>query len=262
MFVLAADDEQLALEMLCECIKGEMPDAQIKAFSDPSQAIEFARANEVDIAFLDINMGTASGLDVARSVKMKSPQANIIFVTGYNEYALEALQMHASGYITKPVNRGKVREELDNLLHPVNVRLSGRYAQTFGHFEFFVDGVPVKFKREKSKELFALLVDRGGASLTTEQIASVMWEDRNYDRNLKNSLMPIIRSMQESLAEAGAEDVIIKSWGHLAVDKTKFSCDYYDYTDGKPYAINLFHGEYMSNYSWAETTLASLWFEE
>ena len=261
MKVLAVDDEKGALTLLADAIERVIPEAQTELFDNPSKAVAFAESNVIDIAFLDIHMFGISGLELAKKIKQFHPKTNIIFVTGFDEFAKDAVRLHASGYVTKPVTAEKIRAEMENLLHPIDYSSERFFARTFGRFDFFVDGKPLSFKREKSKEVLALLIDNEGASLTTEQIASYIYEERDYDRKLKNTLMPIIRSLQESLQEVGAEDILVKTWGHLAVDTSKFHCDSYDYRAGEIYAINCFRGEYMSNYSWAEERSASFYWD-
>jgi len=261
MIVLAVDDEKGALDILCNAINAVIENADLHSFNSPSEAVMFAEKNAIDIAFLDIQMFGISGLDIAKRIKKFNPKSNIIFVTGFEEFATDAIHLHASGYITKPVSAEKIKAEMENLLHPIDFSRERFFANTFGKFDFFVDGKALSFKRKKSKELLALLIDHEGASLTTEQIASFIYEERNYDRKLKNTLMPIIRSLQETLQEYGASEILVKSWGHLAVDTSKFHCDSYDYMAGEIYAINRFRGEYMSNYSWAEERSASFYWD-
>ncbi len=262
MIVLAVDDEYAPLTLLNRAIAKAIPDAECYAFDEADDALEKAADVKFDIAFLDIHLRGTSGVQLAKQLKETNPFINIIFVTGYSDYQMEAIKLHASGYVFKPVTPEAIAEQVGNLLHPVNEKKSGLYAQTFGNFELFCDSKPVKFKREKSKELLALLIDRNGASLTTEQMASVLWEDKNYDRNVKNLLMPVIRSLKESLDETGNGDILIKTWGHLAVDMSKLDSDITAYNNGEPDALNAFHGEYMANYSWAEDRAAELYWNK
>ena len=126
--------------------------------------------------------------------------------------------------------------------------------QTFGNFEVFVKNKPINFEREKAKELLAYLVDRHGASVTTREIASVLWEDIPYDIKLKNRVTTTVTSLKKSLRLYGIEEILIKSWNHLSIDVSKIKCDAYDFEKGDISAINSFHGEYLSNYSWSEFT--------
>lgn len=261
MIIIAVDDEQSALLLITDAIKEAVEDCELHTFNSPDSALEFAKTTAVDVAFLDIRMFKMTGLELAKCLKSTNPKMNIIFATGYDEFSIEAIYLHASGYITKPVTASKVREQMTNLLHPPEPPKCRFYAQTFGNFEFLVDGKPLAFPRKKSKELLAVLIDHDGTSLTTEQIAAILFEDRNYDRSIKNTLMPIIRCMQDTLTEVGAADIIVKTWGHLSVDTKKFGCDAYEYRAGNPDAINRFRGEYMANYSWAEERAAVFYWD-
>ena len=83
-------------------------------------------------------------------------------------------------------------------------------------------------------------------------MAAALWEDRIYDRILKNYISTILGSLKKTLSQVGKEDILIKTRNHLAVDPQKIKCDAYDYENGDLAAINSFRGEYMANYSWAE----------
>lgn len=117
--ILAVDDEPLALEMLADAIKKAAPDAEVIEFGTPSELLRYAENNICDIAFLDIHMRGMTGIGLAGRLKEKLPDINIVFVTGYDEYAGEAMALHASGYIVKPVTAEKVFRELADLRHPV-----------------------------------------------------------------------------------------------------------------------------------------------
>lgn len=103
-----------------------------------------------------------------------------------------------------------------------------------------------------AKELFAFLVDRHGATVTTEQIAVTLWENGVYDRKMKNMATSVIASLRATLKEAGIEEVMVKTWNHLAINVEKIKCDAYEFEKGDSIAMNSFRGEYMTNYSWAE----------
>jgi len=121
-----------------------------------------------------------------------------------------------------------------------------------------VDGTPLKFISARSKELFAYLVDRRGTSATPVEIAAVLWEDKPYDKSLRNQIQAAISEMMKTFKEHNLGDMINKSWNQIAVDKEKIKCDYYEMLDMIPAAVNAYCGEYMANYSWAEMTAAAL----
>ena len=177
MRILAVDDEKDALEVLVAAISECEKDAEIKAFNSPTEALNYAAENPPDIAFLDIRMPTMSGLDLAKKLKAINVRVNIVFSTGYSEYASDAFSMHASGYIMKPVSVRLVRKELENLRNPVETPNSRIFVRTFGNFELFVDGETLHFSRKPAKELLAYLVDRKGSAVTRKELCSVLLQD-------------------------------------------------------------------------------------
>lgn len=263
MTILAVDDERLALDALKNELKTVFPHDEIHAEQDPETAIGWVRqqkenGNAPTYAFLDIQMGPISGLELARRLKLICPGVVLFFCTAYSQYAYDAFGLCAKGYLLKPVSAKDIERVLDEMVtnwrgQPTPLERDIR-VQTFGRFEVFVDGKPLAFEREKAKELMAYLVDLHGASATTEQIAMLLWEDAPYDRKRKNMTTTVVASLRRTLKEADAEDILIKTWNHLAVDPAKIKCDAYDYEQGDAVAVNSFRGEYMSNYSWAEFT--------
>lgn len=126
--------------------------------------------------------------------------------------------------------------------------------QTFGNFQMFVDGKPVKFTRSKSEELFAFLIDRRGAGVTNAEIASVLFEDKEYGRSVKNQVQTIISSMMKTLREYDTERIIVRQWNSIAVDAAAVHCDYFDFLRRESNDMMEYGDEYMANYSWAEYT--------
>lgn len=251
MNIIAVDDERLALRALAESIHEAMPDSTLTCFTAPSKALAYAEKTLVDVAFLDIKMGGMNGLVLAKKLKELHGQMNIIFTTGYSEYALPAFSLPASGYIMKPVSTESVRYEIENLRYPVAESEKTVRIQTFGHFEVFVHGRPLPFSRAKSKEILAYLTDRRGAAITRKDIAAVLWGDQEYTRSLQTHLQILITDMMRTLKEVGADDIIIHHRGSFALDISKVDCDYYNFIAWDSKAINAYTGEYMSNYSWA-----------
>lgn len=254
MKILAADDEALALEMLVDSIKEVKPDAEIFEFSKPSKLLEFAKENQCDVAFLDIHMRGMTGVELAKKLKEAYPKINIIFVTGFDQYTGDAMKMRASGYIMKPVTPEKIKEEFDELRHPIEpISTATLRVQCFGNFDVFTpDGKPVHFERSKSKEVFAYLVHRHGSSCTIKEIAAALFEDEPYDSKQQAYLQKIMSAMMKSLKNIGAEKVINKKYNSLSVNTSMLDCDYYRFEELDSGAVNSYMNEYMSQYYWAE----------
>ena len=261
MNVLAIDDEQIMLKELTTELARVFPNTRIHGFQEPQDAeqwaLELAQAGEtLSYAFLDIRMRGMNGLELARRLKQLHPCVVLVFCTAYTEYAFDAIGMFAKGYLIKPISAENIIRTLDEMVYDWRKDLNGQeqslWIKTFGNFEVFVNGEPLIFEREKAREMLAYLVDRAGASVTTEQLAVVLWEDRVYDRTLKNYVSTVLGSLRKTLRKVGKEDILIKSRNHLSVNPDKIKCDAYDYEKGIMSAVNSFRGEYMVNYSWAE----------
>lgn len=248
MKILLVDDEELQLLRLTDAVKKALPrESEILSYVNPVLAWEENKSTTVDIAFLDIDMPVLSGIMLAKKLKSVNPQVNVIFVTAYSEYAVDAYKLHASGYVPKPVNADKIKEELDGLRYPVELTPTKKLqVKCFGNFEVFAGGVPVKFGRKKSKEFFAYLVDREGAAVNVNELNAILWEEdkKSYFRNL-------VADIQASLKAVSAEEVFVKRRNEYFIDPSKIDCDAYEYRRNNPNAIRMYRGEYMAQYSWA-----------
>lgn len=117
--VIMVDDEKIILNGGIPIIQDVLPDAVIEGFTKPSEAIEYAKHNKVDLAFLDIEMGKTSGLEICREFLDYNPKTNVIYLTAYADYALDAWSTGASGFMTKPLTADGVREQLEKLRYPI-----------------------------------------------------------------------------------------------------------------------------------------------
>ena len=125
----------------------------------------------------------------------------------------------------------------------------------FGNFEVYRNREPLAFKRPKTKELFAYLIDRNGAGVTTKEICAMLWEDDTDDAKNRNYLYQLMNDLKFTLKEVGAEGILVKRGTSYSVDAERIDCDYYSFLkNGKPE----FFGEYMTQYSWAEGTCGLL----
>lgn len=259
MKFIAADDERLALEGLIRAIYEAEPDAEIVSFRVPEDVIEYAKENTYDVAFLDIEMGTMDGLTLAKALKEIRPEGDIVFATGYSQYAVEAFKLRAAGYLMKPIMGEDVTRELNHIKtrNQVKEEVPGLSAKCFGTFELFFDEQPIKFRYSKTKELLAYLICRKGAFCSNGEIMACLWEDKEDTPSLFSNLRNLISDMNSTLRGFGCEEAVIKRRGNVAIDTSKISCDYYKWLAGDIDAINSYNGEFMKSYEWAEFSLDS-----
>ena len=258
MIAIAVDDEALMLGALVSAIEASPDIAEVNKFSDCEEALEFVKCNLVDVAFLDINMRGMGGLALAERIVAARPNCKIVFCTGYEEYAIPAFKLHASGYLMKPVSDDDVQAEIDNI-KGMRQKEKLLTVKCFGNFEVYANEEKLVFKRLKTKELFAYLVDRNGAGMTAKQICAVLFPDDSDDNKNASYLRQLVLDLKNTLKSVGAESVLCHETPCYRVDTNLIKCDYISYLDtGKPE----FRGEYMTQYSWAEDTCAMLEFNK
>jgi len=263
MNTISVDDQISTAEEVVRLMKEIDPEGTHSSFSDVGKAVAYAGEHHPDVAWLDIEMPVMSGLELSMEIKKVSPRTNIIFVTGHERFAYQSFQLHASGFILKPFGRDDLERELQNLREPIaqpGRKRSGLVrVQCFGNFEVFDrNDAPVRFKRSRSKEVLAALIDRRGAMCSVGEICSILFEDSDDDSGAKKQLRVFLSSLRDDLLKVGAEKILVKGWNAYGVDCSLIDCDYLDYLKGDSTAVNSFMGEYMIQYSWAEMTLGEL----
>lgn len=116
-----AEDEQLFRDALVDLLREQWPDLSVvAACEDGGAALEAIGEHQPDVAFLDIRMPGLTGLEVAAAMAEASPKTQIVFVTAYNQYAIDAFEKGAVDYLLKPI----ARERLASTIERLKARLS------------------------------------------------------------------------------------------------------------------------------------------
>lgn len=256
---LVLDDEILAGEYLATLIKEVDERADVTTVSNPIKALELIKET-FDVCFIDIQMPGLNGIEFANELKKIYPKINIIFVTGYSNYMGEAFRLDASDYIMKPANVEQIHHALENLRYSVSEATSLEEEKRiqitcFGNFEVLIDGNPVKFKFEKTKELLAYLIHRKGARCSSKEVIANLWEDDGHDsyyRMLKKDLQDVLNNL-------GCGEIIYSERGKIGLSNLQYiQCDYFKWLENVEEGRKLYHGEYMAQYSWGSETNAFL----
>ena len=157
----------------------------------------------------------------------------------------------------KPITAEAVQREIDHI-KGVKSREKLLTIQCFGNFEVLYQGESLPFKRKKAKELFAVLVDRNGAGMTAKEICAILFQEHMDDAKNTAYLRQLILDLKNTLKVVGADDVLQHDTPYYRINTNLVRCDYFSFLDiGSP----SFRGEYMMQYSWAETTCAMLQFK-
>lgn len=266
MRILIVDDEKMVLEESKEIVKAVRPDDDVICADKSTQALDIIRQKHIDVALLDIEMPGMDGLTLAKKIKETDPDTNIIFVTAYSKYAVDAFGMYVSGYLLKPLQENDLAEALKNLRNPVHASSDQDdendsaseetsqliHIQCFGNFEVYKGDELVQFPRAKAKELFAYLVSINGEVANTSQLCTVLWEDSALQDKNRHYLRNLLSDLKKTFKAYGAQDVLIIKRNQFAIATDKVDCDYYRFLQKDAEAVNEYRGEFMKQYQWAE----------
>ena len=264
MIVIVVDDERLTLKMMKENVQLALPRAEVYDFMRADEALEFAKEHTIAISFLDIRMRGITGMELAEKLNEIQPRMNVIFCTAYDEYKSSAMDLHASGYLVKPVQPEDITREIQFLRFPLEEteeedKSPKIKARCFGEFQVQFNGEFLGFNYQKTNELLAFLIDRNGAMCSYALILETLWEDDSQH-------MPYLKRMRKDLIDTfeaiGMSDAIVVQRGMLGIKTEDFDCDYFDFLAGMPEALSAYNDEYMSQYSWSEETNSELYWKK
>lgn len=228
MIALCVDDEPIMLELLKKAVEASPDIDEVYAFEEESDALEWAETNHFDIAFLDIELHGVSGTDVARRLRDKIPYLPIIFCTGYSEYALEAMQLHADGYLLKPIHAENVQNEIDRLIGRNSTKPLLFVSENGMSFND-MNGEVIVFHRSRTNELAHILIEADGKFLTKEELCDKLFGSTPgfFEKN-RNYFFQLVRDLSAALALHGAEAFLIKSSNGYAFDMSRVKIEHKD----------------------------------
>lgn len=249
MIVYAVDDERYMLEALEQAIRESLPEAELKCFRNSRMLLEEFGKRPCDIVFLDIEMPVMTGVELAAKLIEIKADINIFFLTAYDQYKADAMDLKVCDYLMKPVTAQKIIGALKYIRYPIENTNPHICAVTFGNFALYVDKKIVNFHRKKSAELLAYLIDRCGTVVTRSELTLILLEDESHSRKAQKYLDSIYRTLVDDLVAVGAEKILYKGSDGLAVNREFLSADLFDYLEGNR---SLYAGQYMQQYSWGE----------
>lgn len=182
------DDERPSLRELEYLLKEDGNFAVVGMFINPLEGIDQINTLQPQVVFLDIHMPQLKGIDAASQILDKCPWVDVIFVTAYDQYAIEAFELHALDYILKPVKKERFDKTLSRIIKKNNYTISPITGEKFkisclGNFQAGWEGqAPIKWRSEKTKELFAFLLHHEGREVTKEKILEAIWPDTEVVR--------------------------------------------------------------------------------
>lgn len=261
MKTIIVDDEMLAIKQFeMECKK--IPWVNIAGkFQNAQQALEYAKKEKIEAAFLDIELSGMNGILLGKKLRELYPNLVVIFLTGYDNYTMDALHMKADYYLMKPYSSKDFRDVMENARLLTRRQKKRIFIRTLGRFDLIIDDQVVDLPNAKAKELLALCVDHKGGHVSMEEAVDKLWEDRTYDERVKNLYRKATMSLRKVFQEYELEEVFGNKRGSCYINPELIDCDYFEVLEHKRQNLDYrkrIVGTYMPEYSWAEETNAQL----
>ncbi len=290
MKAILVDDEPLSLMQLRTMLEREVGGVEvIGAYSDPFLAVESVERQRPDTVFLDIHMPGMNGLKLGERLQTIAPDAEIVFITGYNQYAVEAFELCALDYIMKPVLLERLKKTVQRLRQRMAAEKVGHDESgqplicCFKHMMVQFDGTEprvIKWRTSKAQELFAYLLHYREKWVSKDAIVEWLWP--NYDvARATQHLYTTIYNIRQTLKKSGLETITIRnaeieggyilSVGDARIDTVEWVHGVKQLADPKPSNLNEYRsvlekyaGDYLEDYDflWAENErerLRNLW---
>lgn len=257
MKVIYVDDEMPAINNFRFTVAGFSEIEELHTFQNGAEALSYAEEHTVDVAFLDMEMAGIHGLDLARALKRHDSELRVVFVTAFGQYALDAFGVDATGYLLKPYTAGDIRKELAKCAytHLPSHRLVVRTMPNFG---VTVDGAPLALAGGKTREMLALLVDRGASGFTVGEAIAYLWPDRPANAGSQSLCRMTWKRLTEALENAGVGEVAYTADGRRHLKTDAVDCDLYRMLSGDKQELRRYNGEYLTEYEWSEERNAQL----
>lgn len=243
--IIVVDDEVNALhDFLNQIISYN--EVNYRFFKDDADAIrEYVKNNQINGAFLDINMPGINGIELAKKLVKINRDIRIAFVTGLN-VTKEDLPKEILNNVIDIVYKPYTIDHINIALNKISDSASILEVKMFGDFDCFINKRLVKFSSSKSKELFALLLVYNGKSLSMNNAITALWPDKDLEKS-KKLYRDAVWRLRETLNEIGFNCVEFGR-ANLSLNKENIHCDYYDYLSGKD---KKYHEEFLNSYEWS-----------
>ncbi|RDU24121.1 response regulator [Anaerosacchariphilus polymeriproducens] len=186
---IVIDDEWYNLEEIVDLVNGTGFIHVIKKYQNPIRALQEAKQYKPELAFLDIEMPEIDGINLAEQLYKVCPGIRIVFITSWNQYAVSAFDLNAVDYILKPIKLERFQRMVEKLKSEFKTKHSSYSDKIkincFQKLEASIGGIPVKWERSKSEELFAYLVMNHDSYIHKDIIIQDLWTDYDPTRALQ-----------------------------------------------------------------------------
>lgn len=200
------DDELAVLNLLKMFLQKTGQVNVVEIFTDPCEALENMSNIKPDVVFLDIEMPEINGLELANNLMEQNDELMVVFVTGYNQYAVEAFQVNALDYILKPVNQNRIEKCISKLNKFRFPRIEEKITiekkiLCFGDFEVYGNDGVIKWPTRKVEEMLAYFIVHRECNIEGWELGEILWPEGDPEKiktNLHTSLFRLRKTIKEN----------------------------------------------------------------
>ena len=254
MRAIVIDDEPMMLKSFMRLSSGIEDLQVVSTFEMPEDAIEFVKHNSVEIAFLDIEMPTMSGIQLAKELRAIRPDILLVIISAYGDYIKDSNQVGADYYILKPYKHETLEMMMDRMRLLVKRQQKELFIKTFGEFEILKNGKPTDVTG-KAKEILAYCVIMKGKEVSNEDIYLALWEGREYNNVNMKVYYNAIKRLKDALAEDAIPDLLISTKRGQLINIDMFDCDLYQWLNKGNKDVSKIPEGFMVTYDWAPQML-------
>ena len=274
---ILVDDERPALDVLSFLLEKSGQICVVGTFIHASDALAEIPQLKPDVAFLDIKMPEISGLELAEKIVETEGNTEIIFVTAYDKYALEAFNANAIDYILKPISSNDITRVITRLDRikplPNACWMPTVQAQIycFGRLSVYCAGCTeaLKWRTTKAEELFAFMLQNLNIDVPKWKITQALWPEYEEEKKVDVNLYTTIYKVKKTLIKANIKFTFTFQNGKYKMELPNISIDTNEFmaiTNGEikvteasvdkyKTAFSLFRGTYLgeNEYYWSQS---------
>lgn len=281
MKAILVDDEHLALMGLKKAIEREASEVEIVVtYSDSTEVMAGVLAHHPDVVFLDIHMPDINGLNLGKQIQAAVPGTEIVFVTGYDQYAVQAFELYALDYIVKPLQKERLRTTILRIKEKLAIKGTRKTQDAtspmiccFNQLQYKLTGMDaqnVKWRTNKAQELFAYLLHHRVRTINRSVLLELLWPELEEAKAAQH-LYTTIYHVRQTLKNSGMGTIRINSGNleagyKLDIGEARVDTEEWEYAmrqlgvldagtvDAYEHALNLYKGDYLGKYDylWAE----------
>lgn len=273
---IIVDDENPALDVLRRLLEKTGQICVVGSFTSAMDALSQLRNLKPDVAFLDIEMPEMSGLELAEKIWETGADPEIIFVTAYDKYALDAFRVNAIDYILKPFSSDDIAQAIIKLKKVKPLPTVSQVTEDkgriycFGRLSVYGAGCTdaVRWRTSKAEELFSFMLQNLNSQVAKWRITRALWSECETEKQLNTHLYTTIYKVKKTLLSANIEfdfTLINGSYKMELPDIYIDAAEFETITDGEitvtsdsldryKRAFSLYRGNYLSEneYLWSQ----------